>query len=167
MPERSVIPDPFRFAIDGQGVSGEVPLADLARLADMLVDQQGKMSYSVTGELGQDRQARLRIKASGMLSMQCQRCLGRMEWRLDIERVLGLVRKGQPIPDEELENDEFDAIEATGDMDTLALVEDEVVLAMPIAPRHERCDVPYPSEGVAKKESPFASLGSFRKNGAK
>ena len=167
MPERSVIPDPFKFAAEGQSISGEVPLADLGRLSDVLVDRQGKASYSVTGEFGRDRQARLRVKASGMLPVQCQRCLGRMEWPLDIERVLELVRKGQPIPDEELENDEFDAIEATADMDVLAVIEDEVVLAMPIAPRHEHCDVPHPSEGVATKESPFAALDKLRKSGAK
>lgn len=167
MPERSVIPDPFKFAAEGQSISGGVPLANLGRLADLLVDQQGTVSYSVAGELGRDRQARLRVKASGMLPMQCQRCLGRMEWPLDIETVLELVRKGQPIPDEELENDEFDAIEATVDMDALALVEDEVVLAMPIAPRHEDCDVPHPSEGVATRESPFATLDRLRKSGAK
>lgn len=167
MPERSVIPDPFKFAVEGQSVAGEVPLADFARLADMLVDRQGKVSYSVAGELGSERQARLRVRASGMLPMQCQRCLARMEWPLEVETVLELVRKGQSIPDEELENDEFDTIEAPTDMDVLALVEDEVVLAMPIAPRHEHCEVPLPSEGVAKKESPFASLDQLRKNDAK
>lgn len=167
MPERSVIPDPFKFAVEGQSVFGDVPLADLGRLADVLVDQHGKLSYSVTGELGRERQVRLRVKASGTLALRCQRCLGRMEWPLDIETVLQLVRKGQPIPDEELENDEFDAIEATADMDALALVEDEVVLAMPIAPRHENCDVPRPSKGVATRESPFASLDKLGKRDAK
>jgi uncharacterized protein len=48
-------------------------------------------------------------------------------------------------------------------MDVLALVEDEIVLAVPIAPRHESCDAPRPSDGV-KKESPFAALAKLRKS---
>lgn len=94
--------------------------------------------------------------------MRCQRCLARLEWPLDIEVVLELVKPGQPIPEDELENDEFDAIEAAPDLDVLALVEDEIVLAVPIAPRHESCDAPRPVKG-SEKESPFASLVKLRK----
>lgn len=163
MPRRSVIPDPFKFAAEGASVAGTIPLAGLKRLADVLLDTAGEIEYVLSGEFGPDRRARLRLKATGVLPMQCQRCLTRMEWPLNIEVVLELVRPGQSIPDEELENDEFDAIEATPDLDVLALVEDEVVLAVPIAPRHENCDVPLPQAGV-EKESPFASLVKLRKN---
>ena len=89
-----------------------------------------------------------------------------MEWPLALETTLELVRPGQAIPESELENDEFDAIEATPDMDVVALVEDEIVLAVPFAPRHEQCEAPRPTGGVEKK-SPFAALAGFRKsNGA-
>ncbi|MDT3669044.1 MAG: YceD family protein [Aromatoleum sp.] len=163
MPRRSVIPDPFRFAAEGGSVSGAIALADLGRLSDVLVDTSGEVTYSLVGEFGLDRKALLRLTAAGMLPMHCQRCLGRLEWPLDVEVVLELVRPGQPIPEDELENDEFDAIEAVPDLDVLALVEDEIVLAVPIAPRHESCDAPRPVKG-SEKESPFASLVKLRKN---
>ena len=98
MPRRSVIPDPFRFAAEGGSVSGTVALTDLGRLSDVLVDTSGEITYGLVGELGLDRKARLRLTAAGTLPMQCQRCLGRMEWPLDIQVVLELVRPGQPIP---------------------------------------------------------------------
>lgn len=163
MPRRSVIPDPFRFAAEGASVSGVIALTDLNRLSDVLVDTAGEVTYRLVGEFGLDRKARLRLTATGMLPVRCQRCLGGMEWPLGIEVVLELVRPGQPIPEDELENDEFDAIEAVPDLDVLALVEDEIVLAVPIAPRHESCDAPRPVKG-SEKESPFASLVKLRKN---
>lgn len=163
MPRRRVIPDPFRFAAEGASVSGTIALTDLGRLSDVLVDTSGEVTYSLVGEFGLDRKARLRLAATGMLPMRCQRCLGRIEWPLDIEVVLELVKLGQPIPEDEFENDEFDAIEAAPDLDVLALVEDEIVLAVPIAPRHESCDAPRPVKG-SEKESPFASLVKLRKN---
>lgn len=164
MPQRSVIiPDPFRFAADGRSLSGVLPLAELSRLADVLMDKSGEVRFGLTGEMGLDRKPRMRLVVSGVLTVSCQRCLGAMEWPLEIDALFELVRPGQPIPEEELEEDEFDAIEATPDMDVLALVEDEIVLAVPIAPRHENCDTPRPGGGDSKK-SPFASLEALRKS---
>jgi len=164
MPQRSVIQDPFKFAVEGRRLAGRVPLAELGRLTDVLLDRAGEVVYELTGDIGVDRKPRLMLSASAVLVLRCQRCLGRMEWPLALESVLQLVRPGQAIPDDELENDESDTIEAVADMDVVALVEDEIVLAVPIAPRHEDCDVPRPSDG-AEQESPFAALAGLRKSG--
>lgn len=164
MSQRGVISDPFKFAAEGRSLSRRIPLAELSRLADVLVETNGEVEYSLSGELGLDRQPRLRLVASGVLRLRCQRCLGAMDWPLDIESVLQLVRPGALIPDGELEIDEFDAIEAMADMDVLSLVEDEIVLAVPIAPRHVSCEAPRPMGGADEK-SPFAALGKLRKSG--
>lgn len=164
MPQRSVIQDPFKFAAEGRRLTGSVPLAELGRLADVLIERDGDVVYEVSGDIGADRKPRLVVSASSMLVLRCQRCLEPMRLPLRVQSVLQLVRPGQAIPDEELEIEEFDAIEATPDMDALAIVEDEIVLAVPIAPRHEDCDVPRPSDG-AEKESPFAALAKLRKSG--
>jgi len=162
MPQRSVLPDPFKFAAEGRSLSGAIRLADLPRLGDVLLDKSGSVQFSLVGEVGIDRKPRMRLAISGELQVRCQRCLGSMVWPLEVDALFELVRPGQPIADDELEEDEFDAIEATPDMDVTALVEDEIVLAVPIAPRHEKCEAPRP-DGGAVKESPFASLEKLRK----
>lgn len=163
MSRRIVIADPLKFAADGARLSGVVPVAELSRLADVVVDTAGVVSYELVGESGVGRSPALRFSASVVLQLCCQRCLEAMEWSLDRASVLQLVRPGTPIPDEELENDEADAIEAVPDMDVLALLEDELLLAVPLAPRHESCDPPRPLGG-ADKESPFAALAKLRKD---
>lgn len=165
MSQRSIIPDPFRFASEGRSQAGSVQVAELARLADLLQDRTGTLSFRVVGSVTVDRKSRLRLEVSGVLMLKCQRCLGAMEWPVAIDSKFDLVRPGQPIPDEELEEDAFDAIEAAPDMDVLALVEDEIVLAAPIAPRHEDCDAPRPVGG-AEKESPFSLLRGLNKAGS-
>lgn len=162
MPQRSLIPDPFRFASEGRSLSGEVMLADLLRLADVLAEQSGGLAYRVSGDVGIDRKSMLRLQVNGELALRCQRCLEPMVLPVAIDTLFELVRPGQSIPDEELEEDAYDAIEASADMDVLALVEDEVVLAVPFAPRHEDCDAPRPVGG-AVKESPFSKLSGLRK----
>ncbi|NMG31462.1 YceD family protein [Aromatoleum evansii] len=163
MPQRSILPDPFKFAAEGRSLSAIIPLADLPRLGDVLLDTSGSVQFSLVGEMGLDRRPRMRLVISGELQVRCQRCLGPMIWPLGVDVLFELVRPGQPIADDELEEDAFDAIEAMPDMDVTALVEDEIVLAVPIAPRHEKCEAPRP-DGGAVKESPFASLEKLRKN---
>ncbi|MCC4117839.1 YceD family protein [Aromatoleum toluclasticum] len=162
MPQRSVLPDPFKFAAEGRSLSGVIPLAELRRLGDVLLDKSGSVQFSLVGEMGVDRKPRMRLAVSGELQVRCQRCLSSMVWPLELDALFELVRPGQSIADDELEEDGFDAIEATPDMDVTAFVEDEIVLAVPIAPRHEMCEAPRP-DGGAIKESPFASLEKLRK----
>ena len=161
MSRQGVLSDPIRFAREGRRLTSVVRFAEMERLSDVLLDQQGELEYSILGEQGDDDKPYLRVIASGVLNLRCQRCLERVEWPVSVERLLQLVPAGRPIPDEELEIDAFDAIEALPDMDALALVEDELLLSLPIAPRHESCEPPRPKDGV-EKESPFAALAALR-----
>ncbi|TAH42143.1 MAG: metal-binding protein [Betaproteobacteria bacterium] len=162
----TTIADPFRFAADGRRIDGEVDVAKLERLADNLADTAGVLRYGIEGSLDEERRPRLRLNVSGGLVLRCQRCLGGLAWPVDIGVTLQPVRKGDEIPDEELEDDEIDALEVGADLDVDALVEDEVLLALPIAPRHDDCQPPRPEGGV-EKESPFAKLAALRGGGNK
>lgn len=139
-------------------------MADLPRLADSLASTEGSLHWSLGGSMVdgvEGAEPRLRLQVKGELELLCQRCLGGLAWPVRLDTVLQPVRVGQPIPEDELEDDEVDAIEIEGELDVLALLEDEVLLAMPIAPRHEICQTPLPS-GATSKESPFAALASLR-----
>ncbi|THF60874.1 YceD family protein [Pseudothauera rhizosphaerae] len=156
-----VIADPIRFARDARVLRGQVAVGRLGRLADQLFDASGSVAWELTGQAGEDRKPRLLLAANGTLRLRCQRCLGGLDWPLALSSRLLLVPVGQEIPEEELEDDEQDAIEAAADMDVVALLEDEILLALPIAPRHDECDVPRPEGGDSKK-SPFAVLAGLK-----
>jgi len=159
-----IIPDPFRFAAEARTLEGVGAVADMLRLSDALASSVGQVTWRVEGSMVEGVEApepRLRLTVEGELQLCCQRCLGGMAWPVQVDSVLQPVRSGQPIPEDELEDDEVDAIELDGELDVLALVEDEILLALPIAPRHQVCDAPQP-EGGTSKESPFAALASLR-----
>ncbi len=136
-------------------------MAKFTRLTDVLSNQNGTVSYRIDGELDAERKLTLHVAAHGKLSLRCQRCLEALAWDLAVDTRLQLIRAGQAIPDEELENDETDALEVEGEIDVLALIEDEILLAMPLAPRHERCGLPNPG-GDTDEKSPFAVLAALR-----
>jgi uncharacterized protein len=116
----------------------------------------------VTGSRDGDGKCWLVLEVSGTLGLVCQRCLKRLAFPVEIRTRLLLVPPGQAWPDEELAEDGFDAVAAEKEMVLLSLIEEEVLLALPIAPMHETCATPVP---VADEHepSPFAVLAKLKK----
>jgi uncharacterized protein len=156
-----LLADPFKFAREARVLRGEVAVAGLERLIDQLVEASGVVTWQLAGEVGEDRKPRLLLTASVALKLRCQRCLDEMVWPLALTSRLLIVPVGHEIPDDELEDDEQDTVEAGADFDVLALIEEEILLALPIAPRHDDCEVPRP-EGGGEKKSPFAALAGLK-----
>lgn len=165
MSQRCVIPDAFKFAADGRRLEGTIPIAECSRLADMTTSAEGDIAYVLGSSQGVDGKWQLELEVSGMLRLVCQRCLTEMPWPFELASTLLLVRPGEEIPEEELEDETRDAIEVQPDLEVKQLVEDEILLAVPIVPRHEQCEIPQPSGGVTK-ESPFAALSGLKKPGS-
>lgn len=147
---------------------GEVALAEMPRLTEALQDSDGSVTVSL--EFGTDaegiRVMRGRIEAD--VSLLCQRCLDTMRQHIDNEFALGLVRS-------ETEADALPSHYEPLLLDGKPLflrdvIEDEMLLALPIVPRHpvDECDARLESgeaeteqEG-SKRDNPFASLAGLK-----
>ena len=160
------IADVFKFAAGGGMLEGEVPVARLDRLTDQLAADEGVICWQLSGSLDVEGHPRLDLAVSGRLALRCQRCLSGLDWDLVIGTALLPVRAGQALPGDDLENDEIDVIEVdgSGEFDILSLVEDEIILALPIAPRHMDCGMPEAAgtNGGARSQKPFAALAGLR-----
>ncbi|MDR0457802.1 MAG: YceD family protein, partial [Burkholderiaceae bacterium] len=64
------------------------------------------------------------------------------------------------------ERAEDDVLASVGDFDLLDLIEDELLLALPLAPCHDRCPQPVRNAGfdagIADKPHPFAALAALK-----
>lgn len=129
--------DPVEFARIAGELRGEVALSGLQRLADVLVDTGGELSIAVTGRLDDQGCSRLRISIAGELHLRCQRCLGKLDFPLDMTGELKLVADALALGEIAAEAADVDEIVAPREMDVLEWLEDEVLLALPMAPRHE------------------------------
>jgi uncharacterized protein len=69
---------------------------------------------------------------------------------------------GEEWPDDDLADDSADSMDADQELSVLSLIEDEVLLALPIAPMHEICDSPLADAG-RNRASPFAALAALKK----
>lgn len=158
----SPVIDGFEFARGRNCLQGRAPLAQMARLADVLVENAGNLEYSLIGETDREGNAYVVLSVGGELRLRCQRCLRAMAFPLQIRSRLRLMVPGQEWPDEELVEDGFDMIEAGREIALLPLIEEEVLLALPIAPRHESCGVPA-SVSSEQESTPFAVLAKIKK----
>ena len=160
MSARAVI-DSLDFARSGKELSDEVPVSGLERLADSLYDRSGILRYVLVGQTDGRQRLRLRLKVEGTISLRCQRCLGRLPDPVALESRLLLL--DDKAGGEEAEIEDLDAVAADPEMDVWSLVEDEVLLAQPIAPRHSEgeCETAVDT-AKDRAASPFAALAGLK-----
>lgn len=162
--------DSLDFARNGQKINGEVPIAHLPRLLDVLDNPQGVLSYTVQGVV--DRQGRLAldVSISGSCQLRCQRCLNGLGYAIQLDTRLLL--RNQASLDALAENvaggeeEEFDSILADAHLDVLDLLEEEILLSLPIAPKHEfgDCQATDGEDARKEKQHPFAVLAKLKHN---
>lgn len=143
-------------------MAGRVPVASLPRLADVLADIGGEIACEVAGEQDREGKSFLVLQIDGKIGLRCQRCLEVVVEPLRIVSRLLLVPPGAAWPDEELAEDGYDAVEAGKEMVLLPMIEEEVLLALPIAPMHESCEAPVATTDE-QAPSPFAALAKLKK----
>ncbi len=139
--------DPIKLAQAGQTVSGQSLGAALSRWAESSADPArcGPVDWSAHFELRTDAAGRdvawMNLQAQAGLQLVCQRCLLTMDWHQHLEREYRFVAtESQAL---ELDSDtEEDLLALDQALDLLALVEDELIMDLPMVPMHEVCPKP-------------------------
>jgi len=161
--------EPARFAREGRQLKGTLALGSLPRLADVVQAANEDVVYEVRGYVTLKGHAALHLRVGALVGLSCQRCLERLEQRLDSERNIVLVPGADQFaqPDDEAELE--DVIPEVLRLDVRELVEDELLLAMPLAPHHDEgmCLAPAPGTSSSaaesgKAESPFSVLRKLK-----
>src|SRR5688572_10834618 len=157
MPQPQPVIDGIEFAHAGSNLRGAWPIRDFPRLRDMLAADEGEVAYEVDGLSDERGRPALRVKVEGKLELRCQRCLEALPFDVDADEVLVLAGTQAEIDAEPPQVDAADRIVAGKEMPVRDLLEDELILALPYAPRHEGCKA-RASQDAAQKSAPFAGL---------
>ena len=156
MSQRIVI-DSLAFARESGLLQGELPIAGLTRVLDTLVDSAGCISYRIQGQVGPRNRPQLILQLDGVLSVCCQRCLEGIDYPVKVHSLLELVKDEEELTQEEIEDDSKDFLVAQKELDVVELIEGEIILDLPPAPRHESCTLPEVAQKT-EKVSPFSVL---------
>ena len=158
----------------GGELAGEVALDGLERLAESVLGMNppgAPIHWQAEGSqrpvTGGAPETWLHLTSQACVSLRCQRCLQPMTVPLDVDRWIRFVPDAATAEalDAELEDD---VLELPRHLDLHELVEDELLLALPLVPRHDDCPEPLPQgsapdEDVPERPNPFAALERLKK----
>jgi uncharacterized protein len=173
--------DVRKFALAGESLAGQDALTHYARLSQDLqrdaIDFDKKtVAWTARGETitpaGGSPEAWLHVDAQAQVPMVCQRCLGAVDVVLDIHNTFRFVAT-EAIAMAEDDESEEDLLVLSKQFDLQALVEDELLMALPIVPKHDVCPVQVKlastdeefKAALTQKPNAFAVLGSLKKAG--
>lgn len=156
--------DSLEFARGDATLTGKLALIDLPRLTDTA--SAAEMRFELRGGIDELGRHCLNLTLNGWLKLHCQRCLEPFEFPMNTVSRLLLIASGAPWPNEDMQDDHADAIIARAEQSVTQLIEDEVLLALPLSPRHaagdcaavnKRADETMPQSAA----SPFAALAGL------
>ncbi len=180
MKTRAFVPeklDVAALAHDGASLAGEWPAASLERLADSAAPEAPAsgwpaLQWRLAGEIRQPKggkpQVWLHLTASGQVALTCQRCLKPVHEDLDIDRWIRFVDTEAEAAALDVDSDD-DVLALPRHLDARELIEDELLLALPLVPRHEVCPEPLPqatedeAPEVEERPNPFAKLAALKR----
>lgn len=157
--------DAFEFCRNGGQREGVTPVADMPRLAADCADKSGEIRWAIQG--GQTRQGypSMTLSVAGPVQLVCQRCLQPFSYEIDSSTMLVLGKDDEEADqiEEILDDESIDVIVGSHACDIRELLEDEALLALPQAPKHDVCpDTKLLDSVKTEKVSPFAGLKNLK-----
>ncbi|MDT9001274.1 DUF177 domain-containing protein [Paucibacter sp. APW11] len=170
------------FARDAASLQGDWPAQSLERLVEGAAPESSvsdwpPVRWQVQGECrpvrgGQD-QIWLHLQVDAEVVLTCQRCLKPMAVPLALDRDFHFVRDERTAAELDADSED-DVLAMTRHLDLRELVEDELLLDLPLVPRHESCPDPLPAvlgdadefeEAEEERPNPFAALAALKGKG--
>jgi uncharacterized protein len=147
-------------------LDGELPLARFGRLAPLLARTDGVVRAHL--EFGRElKREVVRGRVECELFLTCQRCFG--EVQVPVAADLDLVRVADESDAEDLADGRDPLVAPNRDVDMTTMLEDELLLALPIVPRHaDRAGCQQVAAAKAAddapddEEHPFAALAALK-----
>lgn len=144
------------------------PLAELARVSQACLPtpagQEAACEWRLQSQLRHPdtlKQLWLHLQARLSVALTCQRCLLPMQLDLEVDRHFRFVVDEAAALAED-DNCEEDLLSPSPDLTFQSLLEDELLLAMPLIPRHDRCDSPIELVADQDLPHPFAALAGLK-----
>ena len=158
----------------GLHLSGHNLLSNYERLAQEAqgLGVENHLDWTAQLELRQDAAGQatpwLHLTVSTAMPQTCQRCLGPVDVAVAIDRRFRFVDT-EAQADEQDDESEEDLLVTSREFDLASLIEDEVLMDLPLVPRHDTCPVAVKLAvadadfaAPTEKPNPFAQLAQLK-----
>jgi uncharacterized protein len=170
--------DVERFATDQGRLHGQWQLNGMRRLVEACHAEappagSDLVDWQAVGErrrqhAAAESDAWLQLTLDTDVKLTCQRCLGPVDTPLKLERWFRFVVGEEQAAQLDTDSEE-DVLASTRSLDLHQLAEDELLLALPLVPRHDVCPQPlqpaaFPGSQQAEPAvNPFAALAALKR----
>jgi uncharacterized protein len=168
------------FAAEGEPLVGTTLLQNMERLAlessglqpDLAINWQARAELRPGA--GAEDDIWLHLTAGTSISLICQRCMTTVDSPIEVDQWYRFVATEEIAMAEDDESEE-DLLVMEPQFDLLAVLEDELIMALPVVPMHEVCPIAPPMQSGeldagsalgtdAEKPNPFAVLAQLKKS---
>ena len=161
LPERV---DASRMVQARRSFQGKLPLASFRRLRESLAAAEGEANYDL--DFGKDELgvAYLAVRVDADLPLTCQRTLEVYKQPVHIDQRLGLI--SEESEEAALPPGYEPLLIVDGAMNLADVIEDELILALPVVPLKPGAPLEWHDEGAVEESepNPFAELAKLKKN---
>ena len=168
--------DVFAVARNRAQWGGRIALADMPRLCASLTDGPGDraatLAYHCRGGIDAQGRPELELCLDAVLPLRCDRCAQKLALVLETDRRFYFVATQEELAAIPIDDTPEEALLGSAHFDLATLIEDEVILQLPISPRHPDCSPALHGTGAqraaaaaapaAERPHPFAGLAALR-----
>lgn len=159
--------DPEFFAVQSGHFETRMRLCDLDERVwahEFVQDKQAEVAVVLTGGRDEWQRLYLDLSVSGSLALRCQRCMEPVTFELEESARIFLYADENSLDEAMMADDELDGMVIQKNLSVCELVEDQILMALPLSPRHEQCE--NAAEEVVNQDSthPFAVLAGLKRN---
>ncbi len=164
--------DALRAAQKNLDYDGQYSSEQVSRLAESVVSVDSNIDVALSFDIDHQRLAVIKGHSDVDVTLECQRCGGHFPYHVHATYCFSPV-----VSDERAEAlpEEYEPVDVNefGEIDLLAMIEDEIILNLPVVPVHdfEHCEVSDADmvfgelpEELSEKPNPFAVLASLKKS---
>ncbi|MDO4433016.1 MAG: YceD family protein [Alysiella sp.] len=160
-----ILINPLTFAADKAILQGEVALQELDERVCVpeMAETNRKIAYQITGGIDVLQRPFLDLSVSGDLKLHCQRCLLPTDFQLNENVRIVLFSDEETLDNAMVSDESLEGMLLDEELDMLTLVEDQILMALPISPKHNDCDDAHLDKVNQGKPNPFAVLSGLKK----
>lgn len=177
--------DLWALAKQSDSVCGVVPITRMTRLVQDLPKQPliqsvadtagsgaGVVWFEFRGSNQAGRRPHVWLKVQAVVMLICQRCMVQMAYAVDetveFELFADEAKANAAQVEDEADPLAPEPLVANGPVSVLAIVEDQLILAIPYVPKHDSCEAAISTDAepvaVVKRESPFKVLENLKRD---
>ena len=151
--------DNIDFSRKSREIRDIIRLSDFKRLQDLCLNLEDSIAFVLRGFENKHREPCLELLIEGKLDLICQRCSEKLEHKIFLKSGF-LIKEETQLTDFQIDDHaDYDLIEGSVKMDVLSLIEDEIILSLPVAPKHEDDKCHYlKTDAMLDHIHPFADL---------